>query len=53
MTAILNINMREVYVNYKTLYTEWQCFIFKSLGQGSCAVATSSPENRVNNMSTL
>ena len=53
MIAILNINMREVYVNYKTLYTEWQCFIFKSLGQGSCAVATSSPENRLNNMSTL
>ena len=49
MREILNINMCKVYVNYKSLFIEWQCYIFMSLAQGSCAVAASS---RSNNMST-
>ena len=53
MRELLNINMCKVYVNYKSLLIEWQCYIFTSLAQGSCAVAASSRENRPNNMSTL
>ena len=48
----LNINMCKVYVNYKSLFIERQCYIFMSLAQGSCAVAAFSRENRSNNMST-
>ena len=53
MREILNINMCKVYVNYKSLFIERQCYIFMSLAQGSCAVAASPRENRLNNMSTL
>ena len=53
MRKILNINMCKVYVNYKSLFIERQCYVFMSLVQGSCAVAASSRENRSNNMSTL
>ena len=35
---ILNINMCKVFVNYKFLFIERQCYIFMSLVQGSCAV---------------
>ena len=42
-----------MYVDYKNFFIERQCYIFMSLAQGSCAVATSSLENRLNNMSTL
>ena len=48
MREILNIYMQKVYVNYKSLFIERQCYIFTSLTQGSCAVATSSLENRSN-----
>ena len=53
LREILNINICKVYVNYKSLFIERQCYIFLSLVQSSCAVAASSPENRSNNMSTL
>ena len=49
MRKNLNINMCKAYVNYKSLFIEWQCYTFMSLAQGSCAVAASS---RSNNMST-
>ena len=52
MRKNLNINMCKVYVNYKSLFIERQCYIFMSLAQGSCAVAAFSRENRSNNMST-
>ena len=52
MRKNLNINVCKVYVNYKSLFIERQCYIFMSLAQGSCAVAASSRENRSNNMST-
>ena len=39
MRKILNINMCKVYVNYKSLFIERQCYVFMSLVQGSCAVA--------------
>ena len=48
----LNINMCKVYVNYKSLFIEQQCYIFMSLAQGSSQSRTSSRENRLNNMST-
>ena len=38
---ILSINMCKVYVNYKSLFIETQCYMFISLAQGSCAVAAS------------
>ena len=44
MREILNINTCKVYVNYKSLFTERQCYIFMSLAQGSCAAAASSRE---------
>ena len=50
---ILNINMCKVYVNYKSIFIERQCYIFMSLAQGSCVVVASSRENRSNKMSTL
>ena len=53
MREVLNINMCKVYVNYRSLFIERQCYIFTSLAQGSCAVAASPQENRSNNMSTL
>ena len=53
MTEILNINVWKVYVNYKTLFTERQCYIFMSVVQGGCALATSLPEDRSNNTTTL
>ena len=31
MREILNINMCKVYVNYKSLFPEEQCYIFMSL----------------------
>ena len=37
MREILNINMRKVYVNCKTLFIEWQCYISMSLAQVSFA----------------
>ena len=40
MRKKLNINMCKVYVNYKSLFTERQCYIFMSLVQGSCAVSS-------------
>ena len=46
MRGILNINMCKVYVNYKSLLIEGQCYVFMSLAQGSCTVAASSRENR-------
>ena len=52
MREILNINMCKIYVNYKSLFIERQCYVFTSLAQGSCAVAASS-RNNSNNMSTL
>ena len=42
MRKILNINMCKVYVNYKSLFIERQCYVFMSLVQGSCAVAAMS-----------
>ena len=39
MREILNINMCKVYVNYKSLFIERQCYVFMSLAQSSCAVA--------------
>ena len=53
MKEILNINMCKVYVNYKSLFIETQCYMFMSLAQGSCAVAASPGENASNNMNTL
>ena len=53
MREILNVNMWKVDVNYKTLFMEWQCYIFMPLVQGGCAVATSLWENHLNNMSML
>ena len=53
MREILNINMCKVYVNYKSLFIERQCYVLVPLAQGSCAVAASSRENRSNNVSTL
>ena len=53
MREILNTNMCKIYVNYKSLFIERQCYIFTSLAQGCCAVAASPRENRSNNMSTL
>ena len=53
MTEILNINICKVWVNYKSLFIERQCYVFMSLAQGSYAVAASSWGNRSNNMSTL
>ena len=52
MRKNLNINMCKVYINYKSLFIERQCYIFMSLARGSCAVVASSRENRSNNMST-
>ena len=49
MRKNLKVNMCKVYVNYKSLFMEWQCYIFMSLAQGSCAVAR---KNGSNNMST-
>ena len=43
----------KVYVNFKTSFIEQQCYMFMSLAQGSCALATSLREDRSNNMSTL
>ena len=53
MSETSNINMCKVYVNYKSLFIEWQCYIFMSVAQGSCAVTASSRKNRSNNMSML
>ena len=53
MKEILKINMCKVYVNYKSLFIERQCYIFMSLAQGSYAVEATSRENHSNNMSTL
>ena len=53
VNGFLNINMRKVYENYKSLFIGQQSYIFVSLVQGSCAVAASSRENHSNNMSTL
>ena len=53
MREISNIIMCKVYVNYKSLFIEWQCYIFMPLAQGSFAVAAPSRENRSNNMRTL
>ena len=39
MREILNISMLNVYVNYKILFIERQCYIFMSLAQGSCAAS--------------
>ena len=52
MRKNLSLNMCKVYVNYKSLFIERQCYIFMSLTQGSCALAASSREERSNNMST-
>ena len=45
--------MCKVYVNYKSLFIDWQYYIFMSLAQGSCTVAASSRQNCSNNMSTM
>ena len=37
MKEILKMNMCKVYVNYKSLFTERQCYIFVSVALGSCA----------------
>ena len=47
MREILNTNMCKVYVNYKSLFTERQCYIFMSLAQGSCVVVASSREKNI------
>ena len=39
MREILNISMLNVYVNYKILFIERQCYIFMTLAQGSCAAS--------------
>ena len=43
------LNMCKVYVNYKSLFIERQCYIFTSLAQGTCTVAASSREDHSNN----
>ena len=53
MREILSINMCKVYVNYKSLFIDWQYYIFMSLAQGSCTVAASSRQNCSNNISTM
>ena len=50
---ILNISSCKVYVNYKSLFIEQQCYILMSLVQGSCTLAASSRENCLNSMSML
>ena len=41
MRGTLNINMWKVSINYKYLFVGWQCYLFMSLVQSSCSVATS------------
>ena len=40
MRETFNVNMWKADVNYKTLFIEWQCYIFMPLVQGGCVVAT-------------
>ena len=53
MRETFNVNMWKADVNYKTLFIEWQCYIFMPLVQGGCVVATFLWENHLNNMSML
>ena len=50
MRETFNVNMWKADVNYKTLFIEWQCYIFMPLVQGGCVVATFLWENHLNNM---
>ena len=53
MKEVLDINIYKVHANYKSLFTERQCYIFMSLAQGTYAIAASSGGNPPNTMSTL
>ena len=39
MKEVLDINIYKVHANYKSLFTERQCYIFMSLAQGTYTIA--------------